>query len=359
MERKRRSRRLRQLATTTSPVARRQQQQQQNNSPCMDLVDTPNSLKNNKGGALLNLGPLKSEEGAADLSQLEEFTCAICLDKPDTLVDLATISGCSHKFCFDCIDKWAETENKCPCCKQRFRTIDRVQNLPPTPTSTSRSGGKRKRGSSSNNSGSNTRRRTGEAAASSTGGGEGATAAAAAAPRVNSRTVEDRTQQSVPPNISFALLESILNSAFMGPGRSTGGGRGQTTFRFPVPPSMAGNPGDLDDMAGMLRMILQDSMGPGPGGRVTIQVRTTTVPHPDASPSRASSSGGSPSPRRRNSSPHRRPTLFPNLSSPSNNRSDNNGASSNNSRSTRQLSSAGRRSRSRPARGSSNGNSGV
>ena len=105
MERKRRSRRLRQLATT-SPVARRQQQQQQqNNSPCMDLVDTPNSLKNNKGGELLNLGPLKSEEGAADLSLLEEFTCAICLDKPDTLVDLATISGCSHKFCFDCIDK--------------------------------------------------------------------------------------------------------------------------------------------------------------------------------------------------------------------------------------------------------------
>lgn len=185
-----------------------------------------------------------------------------------------------------------------------------------------------------------------------------AAAAGGAAPRVNSRTVEDRTQQSVPPNISFALLESILNSAFMGPGRSTGGGRGQTTFRFPVPPSMAGNPGDLDDMASMLRMILQDSMGPGPGGRVTIQVRTTTVPHPGASPSRASSSGGSP--RRRNSSPHRRPTLFPNLSSPSsNNRSDNNGAGGNNSRSTRQLSSAGRRSRSRPARGSSNGDSGV
>jgi hypothetical protein len=147
----------------------------------------------------------------------------------------------------------------------------------------------------------------------------------------------------------------------MGPGRSTGGGRGQATFRFPVPPSMAGNPGDLDDMAGMLRMILQDSMGPGPGGRVTIQVRTTAVPHPGASPSRASRSGGSPSPRRRNSSPHRRPTLFPNLlSSPSsNNRSDNNGASINNNRSTRQMNSAGRRSRSRPARSSSNGDSGV
>lgn len=77
----------------------------------MDLVDTPNSLKN-KEGALLNLvGPLKSEEGE-DLSQLEEFTCAICLDKPDTLVDLATISGCSHKFCFDCIDKVSSRESE-------------------------------------------------------------------------------------------------------------------------------------------------------------------------------------------------------------------------------------------------------
>ena len=53
----------------------------------------------------------KSDENALegeeeeDVSQLKEFTCAICLDKPDTLVDLATISGCSHKFCFDCIDK--------------------------------------------------------------------------------------------------------------------------------------------------------------------------------------------------------------------------------------------------------------
>lgn len=183
----------------------------------------------------------------------------------------------------------------------------------------------------------------------------------AAAPRVNSRTVEDRTQQSVPPNISFALLESILNSAFMGSARPTGGGRGQTTFRFPVPPSMAGNPGDLDDMAGMLRMILQDSMGPGPGGRVTIQVRTTTVPHPGASSSRASRSVGSPSPRRRTSSPHRRPTLFPNLRSPSSNRSDNNGASSNNMRSNRrrQSPSNARRSRSNAARGSSNSDSGV
>lgn len=116
LERKRRSRRLaeqrRQL--TTSPVARRQQSQQQrpplvnSSSPCLDLK--PAALPSGGGAKKKKVGApslLKSDENAVvdDLSQLEEFTCAICLDKPDTLVDLATISGCTHKFCFDCIDK--------------------------------------------------------------------------------------------------------------------------------------------------------------------------------------------------------------------------------------------------------------
>lgn len=102
-ERKRRSRRLADahvsagLFASSSPVARRQQQ-----SPMVNSLDL-------KPAALPCVGAkqiaLKSDENAEDLSQLEEFTCAICLDKPDTLVDLATISGCTHKFCFDCIDK--------------------------------------------------------------------------------------------------------------------------------------------------------------------------------------------------------------------------------------------------------------
>ena len=54
-----------------------------------------------------------------------------------------------------------------------------------------------------------------------------------------------------------------------------GGERGRATFRFPVPPSMAGDDGDLDDMAGMLRMILQDATIGGPSARFTVQVRRT------------------------------------------------------------------------------------
>jgi hypothetical protein len=40
--------------------------------------------------------------------------------------DLAKIDGCSHRFCFGCIEKWSERENKCPLCKARFTKIERV-----------------------------------------------------------------------------------------------------------------------------------------------------------------------------------------------------------------------------------------
>jgi hypothetical protein len=40
--------------------------------------------------------------------------------------DLASINGCEHMFCFGCIEKWADRENTCPLCKQRFTKIDRV-----------------------------------------------------------------------------------------------------------------------------------------------------------------------------------------------------------------------------------------
>ncbi|KAL3810709.1 hypothetical protein ACHAXA_009991 [Cyclostephanos tholiformis] len=70
-----------------------------------------------------------------------DFTCAICLDAPPCMSEVASISGCTHRFCFDCIDRWAETENRCPCCKARFRTIDRVVALPPGPAETEEGGG--------------------------------------------------------------------------------------------------------------------------------------------------------------------------------------------------------------------------
>ncbi|KAL7478397.1 hypothetical protein ACHAW6_004162 [Cyclotella cf. meneghiniana] len=53
--------------------------------------------------------------------------CCICLEIP-TPEDLASISGCSHPFCFGCIEKWAERENTCPLCKARFLNIQRVNS---------------------------------------------------------------------------------------------------------------------------------------------------------------------------------------------------------------------------------------
>lgn len=40
--------------------------------------------------------------------------------------ELAMINGCDHQFCFSCIEKWSERENKCPLCKARFTKIDRI-----------------------------------------------------------------------------------------------------------------------------------------------------------------------------------------------------------------------------------------
>ena len=54
--------------------------------------------------------------------------CCICLDKPSDH-ELSNIDGCSHPYCFSCIEKWSERENSCPQCKSRFTKIERVHKL--------------------------------------------------------------------------------------------------------------------------------------------------------------------------------------------------------------------------------------
>jgi hypothetical protein len=56
---------------------------------------------------------------------VEHASCCICMGDPEP-EDLAMVSGCDHRFCFECIEKWAERENTCPLCKTRFSKIDRV-----------------------------------------------------------------------------------------------------------------------------------------------------------------------------------------------------------------------------------------
>ena len=53
-------------------------------------------------------------------------SCVICLEKPSQ-ESLASIDGCDHHFCFECIAQWAEHENSCPLCKNRFAKIVRLQ----------------------------------------------------------------------------------------------------------------------------------------------------------------------------------------------------------------------------------------
>jgi len=54
-----------------------------------------------------------------------EKQCCICLEEPSK-AELSTLDGCNHRFCFSCIEKWSERENRCPLCKTRFHEIKRL-----------------------------------------------------------------------------------------------------------------------------------------------------------------------------------------------------------------------------------------
>lgn len=67
--------------------------------------------------------PRKSVREA--IKRVEEISCCICMCEPKRS-ELSQVNGCSHHFCFNCIEKWADCENTCPLCKTRFTTIKRV-----------------------------------------------------------------------------------------------------------------------------------------------------------------------------------------------------------------------------------------
>ena len=68
---------------------------------------------------------IEEEETKESKANGSPKTCCICLDEPSKK-ELATINVCDHHFCFGCIDKWSDQENKCPLCKVRFYKIDKV-----------------------------------------------------------------------------------------------------------------------------------------------------------------------------------------------------------------------------------------
>jgi len=112
------SRRIQASTTaTTSPTRRRTTNtsaRKQPSSP-IDLCDSDSTVED-----AIDLKPAAKTQstiaGASSLAvkppPLEDITCPICLDTPSSMTQVAKISGCDHRFCFDCIDKWADTENK-------------------------------------------------------------------------------------------------------------------------------------------------------------------------------------------------------------------------------------------------------
>ncbi|CAG9314654.1 unnamed protein product [Blepharisma stoltei] len=50
-------------------------------------------------------------------------TCGICLNAVEFQ---GKLDCCKHSFCFECIERWSQTENTCPLCKLRFTSITRI-----------------------------------------------------------------------------------------------------------------------------------------------------------------------------------------------------------------------------------------
>ena len=73
----------------------------------------------------LKKAPPSAEDYEDERKQAATESCCICMSEVNG-DDLAIINGCDHKFCFECIETWAERENSCPLCKLRFTKIDRV-----------------------------------------------------------------------------------------------------------------------------------------------------------------------------------------------------------------------------------------
>lgn len=58
-------------------------------------------------------------------SKHERTPCTICMDKiqKKTYLMVNSKRACKHKFCYDCIKKWAEEKPQCPNCRVKFNSI--------------------------------------------------------------------------------------------------------------------------------------------------------------------------------------------------------------------------------------------
>eukprot|EP01080_Neovahlkampfia_damariscottae_P000991 gene991-9897_t len=68
-----------------------------------------------------NFNPISIPSTSQQNEDKEVEDCTICMEK---INELATINGCEHQFCFDCIKQWSTKSNTCPLCRKRFTKIE-------------------------------------------------------------------------------------------------------------------------------------------------------------------------------------------------------------------------------------------
>ncbi|XP_042311327.1 E3 ubiquitin-protein ligase Topors-like [Sceloporus undulatus] len=68
-------------------------------------------LRSTHGRSLANIMPLDMTKNP---------TCALCLER---IQDITYLNPCSHRFCFECVQKWSRKKVTCPLCKQHFHSF--------------------------------------------------------------------------------------------------------------------------------------------------------------------------------------------------------------------------------------------
>lgn len=59
-------------------------------------------------------------------TKFDDGECAICCTSPQVN---KTVLPCQHIFCYECIQKWRNTKNACPVCRQKITYIVNTQKM--------------------------------------------------------------------------------------------------------------------------------------------------------------------------------------------------------------------------------------
>lgn len=63
---------------------------------------------------------LPSASASTSTTTKDRFLCTICVDTPDSPLDVAVLPACNHSFCLPCLASWSTVRQVCPNCKTSF-----------------------------------------------------------------------------------------------------------------------------------------------------------------------------------------------------------------------------------------------